>query len=109
MKNLEIDLLITIFISFIASSGFWGFLGVLYTKHREKVSVERQALLGLLHDRIYYLCTLYIANGEISKEEYDNLLYIYKPYEALHGNGTGAKLMKSVDSLPFSKEELDEQ
>lgn len=99
-----------------ASSGFWALLTAIYTTRRAKKeqaqtadTAERELLLGLAHDRIYSLCEEYIAAGEITLEQYDNLLYIYKPYDKAGGNGTGRKLFENVEKLPMRKEKEKEK
>ena len=58
-------------------------------------------ILGLVHDRIIYLCQKYISRGWITKDEYEDLHdYLYVPYKDMGGNGTAEKLMKEVDRLP---------
>lgn len=105
----EMHILTTLFLGILASSGLWGFLGLVWNERQKKKSVERKAILGLLHDKIYYLCSLYIANGEITRDEYDNLMYLYVPYKAMGGNGTGERLMAEVNKLPISKTNIKEE
>ena len=58
--------------------------------------------MGLAHDRIIELGIIYIERGWITQEEYENLHdYLYKPYEALGGNGTGKRIMEEVKKLPI--------
>lgn len=97
-----------IVIAVFASSGFWALLTAVYTSHITKKAEEkrtddseRQLLIGLAHDRIYGLCSEYIQRGEITLEEYDNLTYLYKPYEKAGGNGTGKRLFEQVEKLPM--------
>ena len=98
----------SIIISVFASSGFWALITAIITtraarKAEEKRTddSERQLLIGLAHDRIYGLCSEYIQRGEITLEEYDNLTYLYKPYEKAGGNGTGKRLFEQVEKLPM--------
>ena len=98
----------SIIISVFASSGFWALITAIFTtraarKAEEKRTddSERQLLIGLAHDRIYGLCSEYIQRGEITLEEYDNLTYLYKPYEKAGGNGTGKRLFEQVEKLPI--------
>ena len=63
-------------------------------------------LKGLAHDRIISLGMEYIRNGEITKDQYNNLyVYLYKPYKTLDGNGSAEKIMKEVERLPLRKED----
>lgn len=92
--------LITIIISVFASSGFWAFLQFLFSKKHAK----NDMILGLGHDRVVYLGTKYIERGYITPDEYENLYdYLYKPYEALGGNGSAKRIMEEVKKLPTRK------
>lgn len=109
------QIIITIISSVFASSGFWAVLqliiqGVQRRKEakieaeREKAALSdpwRKLSLGLAHDRIYTLCNKYIERGTVTASEYDNLMYIYRPYHDCGGNGTGDKLVHEVDELPL--------
>lgn len=73
-------------------------------KKNKKNSAESDMLMGLGHDRIVFLGRQYIKRGSISQDEYENLHdYLYKPYSELGGNGTAAKIMKEVESLPLKE------
>ena len=102
---------ITILIAIIGSGGFWTALQYHWQrrddrrlKSEQACSTERKAMLALLHDRIYASTTEIIERGEVTVEELDNLGYLYRPYKALGGNGTGEKLIKDVAKLPVRKE-----
>ena len=93
--------LITVICSLIASSGFWAVL----TKRMDKKDVTKEMLLGLAHDRIMFLCTMYLERGDwITYDEFDNLdNYLFKPYTKMGGNGTAKILMDRVDDLKLVK------
>ena len=95
------EIIFTIVITLVSSSAFWAFIGKRMDKKDEEKSAERRALLGLLHDRIYILGNNYIAQGCISTADYDNFNYLYEPYDALNGNGTGKRIKSEVDKLPI--------
>jgi hypothetical protein len=95
-----IQIVIPVIISFVASSGFWLFIG----NKKERKSLQTELLLGLAHDRILSLGMMYIDRGWISQDEYENLnVYLYKAYEALGGNGSAKRIMQEVDNLPIRK------
>lgn len=98
------EILGTALVTLIASSGFWAWLA----KRSEKYSKKSQLLIGLAHDRICYLGMQYINRGSITQDEYENLHdYLFKPYEALGGNGSAARIMREVDKLeikPYKEE-----
>lgn len=95
----------------LLGSGFMGFLQFMITRHDnekdkkdEKLDNIQEMLIGLGHDRIIYLGSVYIKNGYITKEEYSNLNdYLYIPYTNLGGNGTAKKVMDEVKDLPLKE------
>ena len=95
------EIIVSLIIAVFASTGFWSFIIKLWEKKSTEKSVERRALLGLVHDRVYTLGNGFIADKKISTADYDNFLYLYEPYDELHGNGTGKKIKKAVDTLPI--------
>lgn len=99
MNNYIIPIIVAIF----ASTGFWQFVNARIEGRKKKRSAETELMLGLAHDRIYDLCRHYIARGDVTTSEYDNLMYIYRPYHKCGGNGTGDKLIEEVDKLPIKE------
>lgn len=105
MSTLQI--IITIITSIFASGGFQAFLTSRMTRRDAVISeikkdkdLEKQALLGLLHQELLRECKEYIYKGEISISEYEDLKkYIYDPYASLKGNGTGEALMNRVTEI----------
>ena len=82
------------------STGLWTLINNIYQSRKEKKSVEREALLGLLHESLAEKCEAYIAAGSISRQDFEDLeKYIYKPYRKLGGNGTGEVLFNKVSDL----------
>ena len=93
-----IQMVITIFCSVLASSGFWAYL----MKRSEKKDVKARMLIGLAHDRILFLGGEYIKRGYITVDEYENLhTYLYSPYEEMGGNGSAKRIMDEVRKLPI--------
>ncbi len=92
-----IQTLLTILCSVLASSGVWAVV----LKLMDKKDVKTQMLIGLGHDRIMYLATSYINRGNwITTEEYENLVdYLYKPYEAMGGNGSAKRLVDEIKKM----------
>lgn len=98
-------MLLTVFSSVLASSGLWAYMA----KRTEKKDVKTQMLIGLGHDRIMYLGTVYIERGWITTDEYENLYeYLYKPYEQMGGNGSAKRIMSEVNKLPIRKNNYKE-
>ena len=100
MSNYIIPIIVAVF----ASTGFWQFVNAQVEAKKKKKSDETELIIGLAHDRIYDLCRHYIARGDITTSEYDNLMYLYRPYHKCGGNGTGDKLIEEVDKLPMKEE-----
>jgi hypothetical protein len=95
-------IILTIVGSIFASTGFWAFVTYLMQRRDKKVSTEGKMLRGLAHDRICYLGEVYIKQGYISTDDYENLHdYLYLPYEELGGNGTAKRIMDEVKKLPL--------
>ena len=95
------DVIVAIVVSIFASTGFWTLINSIYTNKVNKKSVERKALLGLLHEQLAEKCEDYLKDKWISLQDYEDLRkYIYEPYRELGGNGTGEDLFKKVGNLP---------
>ena len=93
-----VQTLVTIIASVVASSGFWAYI----QKRTDKHDAKSRMLVGLGHDRIVDLGLKYIERGWITQDEYENLNeYLYKPYEALGGNGSAKRIMQEVNKLPI--------
>lgn len=91
------DKLIAVIIAVLASSGFWAFLQMIFTKK----SASNRMLIGLGHDRIIWLGMHYIERGWITQDEYENLHdWLYVPYEKMGGNGSATRIMDEVKKLP---------
>lgn len=61
------------------------------------------AVLALLHDRIYGECYRFLDLGYITRDGMRNLTYLYSAYHALGGNGTGTELYNRAKSLPLKE------
>lgn len=77
---------------------------------RQKAQDERQAAVeagvqGLLHSELYKECGACEQKGFATADDLKNLEYLYKPYHALGGNGTGTVLYERVKKLPGSPAE----
>lgn len=91
------QIILTIFTSVLASSGLWAFL----SSRLERSSAEREILIGIGHIEIVFFGMQYIERGYITKDEYETLQELYKPYKKLGGNGSGTKIMNEVEKLPI--------
>jgi hypothetical protein len=99
-KTMEqwVQMIVSVVIAVIASSGFWAFI----QKLSDKKDVKTKMLIGLGHDRVMSLGLKYIDRGYITADEYENLYeYLYKPYEMMGGNGSAKRIMDEVKRLPI--------
>lgn len=98
------DRIITIVCAVFASSGIWTLILKIY----ERKHSQNDLLLGLAHDRIRELGTMYLERGYIYADEYENLHdYLYIPYEKRGGNGTGKLIMDKVNKLEIRQRSCD--
>lgn len=98
--NSASQIIVSVIISVIASSGFWAFL----TTRLNKKDAKSELLMGLAHDRIVTLGMKYIERNWITKDEFENLHnYLYAPYLKMgcQEDGSVKRIMESVCKLPI--------
>lgn len=93
------QVIITIFTSILASSGLWAFIN----SRLDKNNSERELLVGIGHIELVFFGMQYIERGWITREEYETMQGLYKPYVKLGGNGSGTKIMKEIEQLPIKE------
>lgn len=71
---------------------------------KKEQDLVKSGVLALLHDRLYQACQFYIQRGYCTLADRDNLEYMFEPYKALGGNGTGEDLYNRCLALPYAKE-----
>ena len=91
------QIILTVITSLLASSGLWAFLG----SRLERNSAERELIVGIGHIELVFFGMQYIERGWITRDEYDTMQELYKPYVKLGGNGSGTKIMKELEKLPI--------
>lgn len=91
------QLILTILTSILASSGLWAFLGT----RLERNNAERELIIGVGHVELVFFGMQYIERGWITREEYETMQDLYKPYVKLGGNGSGKKIMAEIEKLPI--------
>lgn len=69
---------------------------------KKEYGTINQAIMALLHDRLYKACSFLIEKGYCTLEDRQNLEYLYAPYKALGGNGTVESLYHKCMELPLS-------
>lgn len=96
-----VELVITIFCSVMASSGFWAFI----QKKNESKDLTTRMVLGIGHDLIVQRGMFYLDRGNwITEDEYENLVdYLYAPYAGLGGNGSAERVITAVKQLKIVK------
>lgn len=91
------QVILTIVTAILASSGLWAFI----SSRLDKNSSERELLVGIGHVELVFFGMQYIERGWITRDEYETLQELYKPYVKLGGNGSGTKIMRDVEQLPM--------
>ena len=91
------QLILTIITSILASSGLWAFLG----SRLEKNSAERELIVGIAHIELVFFGMQFLERGWVTRDEYETMQDLYKPYVKLGGNGSGRKIMKEIENLPI--------
>lgn len=91
------QIILTIITSLLASSGLWAFLG----SRLERNSAERELIVGIGHIELVFFGMRYLERGWITRDEYETMQDLYKPYIKLGGNGSGTKIMKEIENLPI--------
>lgn len=92
--------------------GFWSLLQYLVVRHFSKkdkrsdeLSEIKSGLLGLMHQELITECECFLKAGKITIHQLSDLeKYVYKPYEKMGGNGSGAEMFERVKSLPIVEE-----
>ena len=88
---------LTFVTALLASSGLWAFLG----SRLERNNAEKELIIGIGHIELVFFGMQYIERGWITRDEYETMQDLYKPYIKLGGNGSGTKIMKELEKLPI--------
>ena len=91
------QIILTIVTALLASSGLWAFLG----NRLERNSAERELLVGIGHIELVFFGMQFIERGWITRDEYETMQDLYKPYAKLGGNGSGTRIMQELEKLPI--------
>jgi hypothetical protein len=96
---------------FAALTGALGW-AVKHVWHKQKAQgaeqeAVKEGMLALLHDRIYQGCTSCLQKERVNVYDIKNLEYLYRPYHALGGNGTGTELYERVKKMPVEPAEQE--
>lgn len=99
------QIIVTIITTLIASSGLWAFLGNRFDRN----DAERELIVGIGHIELVFFGMQYIERGWITKDEYETMQDLYKPYVKLGGNGSGTKIMHEIEKLPIHEHNITVQ
>lgn len=91
-----------------ALAGITAGLGLIYSRIRKwrlEQELIKQGVIALLHDRLYQACQFFLQRGYCNLDDRDNLEYMFRPYKALGGNGTGEELYNRCLALPYGPAE----
>ena len=92
-----IEYIITVFTAVMASGGLW----TLLQRRLDRRDDKTKLLLGMCHDRIFFLGLQYLERGFVTKDELVNIhKYLSEPYFKLGGNGAVEGIMERIDKLP---------
>ena len=73
-------------------------------EQRKAIAAEQEAfrdgLQAILHDRIYQAHRYYTQLGFCPLNDKKNIEYLFRPYAALGGNGTGKQAFEDIMNLP---------
>ncbi len=74
-----------------------------FAKIETKLEGVSNICLGLAYDRIIHVGEAYLKRGSITVDEREDFRkYLWGPYHAAGGNGSGDAMMRSIDDLPIA-------
>ena len=92
-------------------TAYYNKIKVRLNKTEDEYNALKQAMVAMLHDRLYESCAYYLTLGYIpvekAEEIMDNLKMIYDAYHALGGNGTGTEIYMRFKKLPIRCSEVE--
>lgn len=80
----------------------------LVEEQKNESRITNEALLSILHNKIYKNGIDYIEKECISVGDLDDLEKLYKPYQEMGGNGTAKVIMENVRKLEVCKGNMKE-
>ena len=107
------ETLLAVILAIITSSGIWSIVLAVVNHRLKKREVaenndsrERQLLLAIARDRLYFLLSKILQEWQdgkrkgIKKDEWEVISQMFDAYQALGGNGVCLKLYEACDELP---------
>lgn len=87
--------------SVASAAAGWAVKG--WLSRRKEQSAIKGGVVALIHDRLYTIygeCSARKPGPYATVEEIRNADYLYQPYHALGGNGTGTELYSRLKDMP---------
>lgn len=83
-----------------AMAALWRWAAKRLAAQRKDSEALKAGVKAVLHDRLWQAHKQYMAQGWCSLEDKKNVEYLYQPYAALGGNGTGKDAYQDIFDLP---------
>lgn len=111
MNGTAVDVIVTVIVAVLSSTGLWKYLEVRKSKLVESIEAEqktdcdmKELLIALAKAQICHMATIYIDRGWITNNEAEVLEQTFTPYHELGGNGAGEVLYNQAIALPRKSE-----
>lgn len=92
----------------------FGILKYFFEKFKKALDLDKkeretlnEAMLAVLHNKIFKNGCDYIEKGCITVAELNDLEKLYKPYVAMGGNSTAKTIVENVRKLPIKNETIE--
>lgn len=96
-----LQIVLTSFVTLVASSGFWAYLQYRLQRKDSVKNATARLMMAVAYNSITTLGIAYIDRGYVTKDEFEELRLFYEPYKELGGNGLAERVMSGVGQLPF--------
>lgn len=81
-----------------------------YTKmQEEEVKLNNDAMLAILHNKVYKNGVEYIRRGKVTVGQLNDIEKLYAPYKKMGGNGTAELIIEKVRALPIENGACDDE
>lgn len=78
----------------------WRWATKKFSSQKKENNAMKDGIKAILHDRIWQAHHFYMEQGFCPLDDKKNIEYLYTPYAALGGNGTGKDAYEDIFSLP---------
>lgn len=82
---------------------FFSLIQNLLKKDKEERELISEAIIAILHNKIYKNGISYMEQGYVTPAELNDIEHLYKPYDKMGGNGTAKAIMENVKKLPIKR------